>query len=94
MTKQRRGEDACLGERDLKRLLGGGATFSICRRPGEEAGAWSFPSSPVPLSLCFQPLHQEVRLQRAAWKAVPSPPPNSGGVKMHWCNYSLMFWCL
>lgn len=24
MTKQRRGEDACLGERDLERLLGGG----------------------------------------------------------------------
>lgn len=33
---------------------------------------------PVPLSLCFQLLYREVRLQRAAWKAWPSPPPNAG----------------
>lgn len=49
---------------------------------------------PVPLSLCFQLLYGEVGLQRAAWKAQSAPPPNAGGVKMNWGNYSLVFWCL
>ena len=50
---------------------------------------------PVPLSPGFQLLLQEVRLCRELLgKLHPPPPPISGGVKMSWCNYSLVFWCL
>lgn len=95
--EQRSGEDSTLGLGDLERFLGGSVTCFIRRRPGGwgKAGDVVLPQHPVPLSPGFQLLHQEVRLCRELLgKLHLPPPPNSGGVKMNWCNYSLVFWCL
>lgn len=95
--EQRSGEDSTLGLGDLERFLGGSVTCFIRRRPEGwgKPGDVVLPQHPVPLSLGFQLLHQEVRLCRELLgKLHLPPPPNSGGVKMNWCNYSLVFWCL
>lgn len=97
MGEQRSGEDSTLGLGDLERFLGGTVTCFIRRRPGGwgKAGDLVLPQHPVPLSPGFQLLHQEVRLCRELLgKLHLPPPPNCGGVKMNWCNYSLVFWCL
>ena len=66
MGEQRSGEDSTLGFGDLERFLGGSVICFIRRRPGGwgKAGDVVLPQHPVPLSLGFQLLHQEVRLCR------------------------------
>lgn len=92
------GEDSWLRVREVERLLGGAASSFTCRRPG--GAGWG--RSPFPASYSFKPVlpasppggETASAESRAAWKALSSPPPSSGGVKMNWCNYSLVFWCL